>query len=658
MINLRKLQKNVLVMNYRNLKEEEIKSLVANQCVADDWNSIMVVEDFLPLYIHNARFSGAIRLGVFKKDFVLGGGIKKHSGLFNVTLHNVEVGDDCLIENVKNYIANYKIGSGSFISNVDVILTDGPTSFGNGIDVATMSETGARAVRIYDELSSHLAYILALYRHRPELIAKANALIDNYVAEVRSDIGVISENTTIVNTGYIKNVKIGVYTKIEGCASLKNGSINSVKEAPIHIGIGVIAEDFIVSSGAAIEDGVILNRCFVGQACHLGHNYSATDSLFFSNCEGENGEACAIFAGPYTVTHHKSTLLIAGMFSFMNAGSGSNQSNHNYKLGPIHHGILERGSKTASDSYILWPAKVGVFSLVVGRHIHRLDTSSLPFSYLLESDNKSYLVPGANLKTVGTIRDAQKWPKRDKRKAAQKLDYINFNLLNPYTANEILKAISILENLKKSQCTEVYEYNGAHIKSSALNKGLELYRLALDKYFGKMMLSRLRNHNLSLNTIDDAQIYAILNPNSNIGEGLWQDLSGLIAPKTQVDAFLDKLESGLLTDISQSSVSFTAMHLNYPNYEWSWGYNKILEYYHLDSKSINKQDIKDIIIKWKEAVVSLDNQVYEDLKKDHELGKIIGCHIDNDFPLESTPFAQMLKSHSKTAIQIAEELSV
>ena len=74
-----------------------------------------------------------------------------------------------------------------------------------------------------------------------------------------------------------------------------------------------LAEDFILSSGAQVADAAKLIRCFVGQACHLGHNYSASDSLFFSNCQGENGEACAIFAGPFTVTHHKSTLLIAGL---------------------------------------------------------------------------------------------------------------------------------------------------------------------------------------------------------------------------------------------------------------------------------------------------------------------------------------------------------
>lgn len=50
-----------------------------------------------------------------------------------------------------------------------------------------------------------------------------------------------------------------------------------------------------------------------------------------------------------------------------------------YKLGPIHQGAMERGAKTTSDSYILWPARVGAFSLVMGRHVNHADTSNLPF---------------------------------------------------------------------------------------------------------------------------------------------------------------------------------------------------------------------------------------------------------------------------------------
>ena len=50
----------------------------------------------------------------------------------------------------------------------------------------------------------------------------------------------------------------------------------------------------------------------------------------------------------------------------------------------------------------------------MGRHVNHPDTSRLPFSYLIENRNESFLVPGINLRSVGTIRDAQKWPKRDK----------------------------------------------------------------------------------------------------------------------------------------------------------------------------------------------------------------------------------------------------
>ena len=302
-------------MTYRYLTPEEITQLERQLCHSSEWGRVMVSEGFSPDHVISSRFSGDIRLGAFDKEFQLAGGMKKHSGLYHVTLHNVEVGDNCCIESVNNYIANYRIGHDTFIENVDIIICDGESSFGNGVEVSVLNETGGREVTIYDRLSAQQAYVMALYRHRPELIGRMRGLIGDYVASVMSPIGEIGPCSVIVDTGYIKNVKVGEYCKIEGACRLKNGSINSNSVAPVHVGVGVIGDDFIISSGSSVEDGVTFSRCFIGQACKLGHNYSASDSLFFSNCQGENGEACAIFAGPYTVTHHKSTLLIAGMFS-------------------------------------------------------------------------------------------------------------------------------------------------------------------------------------------------------------------------------------------------------------------------------------------------------------------------------------------------------
>lgn len=652
--------------NYRSLTNEEINRLEAQACSASDWNDVQVDEHFTPDYVHHARFSGKVRLGVFEYEFALPGGICKHAGLSYVTLHNVTVGDNCCIENVKNYIANYEIGAYTFIENVDIILVDKKSRFGNGVEVSVLNETGGREVMIHDRLSAHQAYIMALYRHRPQLIERMKALIEAYADEHASDVGTIGSHVTIVNSGYIKNVRIGDYCEIEGAGRLKNGSINSNVDDPVHIGYGVVCDDFIISSGSHIEDGTMITRCFVGQACHMGHNYSASDSLFFSNCQEENGEACAIFAGPFTVTHHKSTLLIAGMFSFMNAGSGSNQSNHMYKLGPIHQGALERGAKTTSDSYILWPARIGAFSLVMGRHVNHPDTSDLPFSYLIEDKNTTYLAPGVNLRSVGTIRDAQKWPKRDLRKDSVCLDQINYNLLSPYTIQKMMKGRSILKELQRvsGETSEIYSYQSAKIKNSALNKGIGFYETAIHKFLGNSVIKRLEGICFKNN----GEIRCRLQPDTVIGEGEWVDISGLIAPKTEIERLMNDIETGTLYTVDQIHDRFAEMHANYYTYEWTWAYGKMLEFYGLNAETITAKDIINIVHQWQKSVVGLDRMVYEDAKKEFSLTSMTGFGADGskeeqvlDFEqvrgvFESNPFVTAVLKHIEVKTALGNEL--
>lgn len=651
---------------YRNLTPDEVRQLESQLCQANDWNNVLVAPEFKPDYVSATRFSGMVKLGVFEKEFKLAGGMCKHAGLYRVTLHNVEVGDNCCIENVKNYIANYRIGHDTFIENVDIILVDKPATFGNGVEVSVLNETGGREVMIHDRLSAHQAYIMALYRHRPLLIGKMREIIGRYAEEQRSETGCIGSHVTIVDAGYIKNVKIGDHCEIEGAGRLKNGSINSNEKAPVHIGYGVICDDFIISSGSHVEDGTMLTRCFVGQACHLGHTYSASDSLFFSNCQEENGEACAIFAGPFTVTHHKSTLLIAGMFSFMNAGSGSNQSNHMYKLGPIHQGAMERGAKTTSDSYILWPARIGAFSLVMGRHVTHPDTSNLPFSYLIEQKNTTYLVPGVNLRSVGTIRDAQKWPKRDKRTDDHRLDQINYNLLSPYTIQKMFAGCRILRELARvsGETAEFYSYQSAKIKNSALNKGIKFYEVAIHKFLGNSVIKRLEG----IQFHSDEEIRQRLRPDTPVGTGEWVDISGLIAPKTEIDRLMDDLENDRLPNVDYIHDRFEDMHRHYYTYEWTWAYEKMLSFYGLDAGTITASDIVRIVQKWQESVVWLDRMVYEDAKKEFSLTSMTGFGADGhreekekDFEevrgvFESNPFVTAVLKHIEVKTELGNEL--
>ena len=630
---------NVVNQGYRPLTEAEIAALKDHANSADDWAQVWVKEDFVPKYILNTHFSGWVRLGLFEKTFDLPGGISKHSGLYYTYLHNVEVGDNCCIEHVNNYIANYTIGEETFISNVDTILVQGETTFGNGVEVSVLNETGGREVLSYDQLSAHEAYFMAMYRHRPELIQRLRQLIMSYIDGLRSSHGTIGSHAHITDVGNITNVKIGDYAEIVGTRRLYNGSVNSVREAPVRLGYSVICTDFIISSGSRVESGTALSRCFIGQACTLAHGYSASDSLFFSNCHGENGEACAIFAGPFTVTHHKSTLLIASQFSFMNAGSGSNQSNHMYKLGPIHQGIMERGAKTSSDSYILWPARIGAFSLVMGRHTTHPDLANLPFSYLIESCDKTFLIPGVNLKSVGTIRDAQKWPRRDARTDPHRLDQINYNLLSPYTIQKMINGRQILEQLQwvAGMTSEIYSYQSAKIKASSLRKGIHYYDLAIHKFLGNSLIKRLEG--LACTSIE--AVRSALRPTTTIGLGDWVDLSGLIAPKAEVLRLVEAIESGAIHEVGEIHETLSDLHHHYYEYEWTWAYDKIKTYYGLDLEGATASEIAQLVERWRSSVVELDREVYADAKKEFSLSAMTGFGADGDEVQQARDFEQV-----------------
>jgi hypothetical protein len=367
--------------------------------------------------------------------------------------------------------------------------------------------------------------------------------------------------------------------------------------------------------------------------------------VFFANCGGFHGEACAIFAGPYTVTHHKSTLLIAGLFSFLNAGSGTNQSNHMYKLGPTHQGIVERGSKTGSDSYMLWPAKVGAFTVVMGRHYRNSDTSDLPFSYLIEHEDESFLAPGVNLRSVGTVRDARKWPKRDRRKDPVKLDFINFKLLSPYTIQKMINGRNLLCNLKTTSgaTSDYFSYHNVKITNASLERGIVLYQIGIDKFLGNCLIKRLENKQFR----STDELRAALRPDTTVGPGKWIDLAGMFAPEQAVQEMLTDIESGAISTLEQVTQRFRSMHDGYPRFEWAWAASVLEKELGKPIERVVPEDVIEMTTKWKEAVVELDRQLYADAHKEFTATAQIGYGIDGDEETKRGDFAAVRGTFDK-----------
>jgi len=636
--------------DFSPLSAEQITQLTTQGCSCSDWSNVLAADGFDAGRVKSTHFSGSVRLGVFDGEVCFFGGVKKPAGISNATIHNCIIGNNVYIDHIRSYIANYVIEDDVVIENVGLLSVEGESSFGNGTKVAVLDETGGREVPIYDQLSAHTAYIIAFYRHRPKVIEKLEKMIGDYTNSVSSSMGLLGQGARLINCRTIKNLKAGPYSTIEGVGKLENGTINSCKEDPVYIGPSVIAEDFICCNGSKITDGVIICNCFVGQGCVLAKQYSAENSVFFANCGGFHGEACSIFAGPYTVTHHKSTLLIAGLFSFLNAGSGTNQSNHMYKLGPIHQGIVERGSKTASDSYMLWPAKVGAFTVVMGRHYRNSDTSDLPFSYLIEHEDESILVPGVNLRSVGTVRDARKWPKRDRRKSPDKLDYINFKLLSPYTIQKMLNGCELLKNLKATsgETSDYFTYHSVKIKNSSLDSGIKFYQMGIDKFLGNCLIRRLSNPPKGgFKNIDELR--AALSPESEAGAGKWMDLAGLFAPEEAVEKMLCDIEAGTIKTLEHLTEAFRKMYNEYQSYEWTWAEDILQRRLGKTAAQITPEDIIELVIKWKTAVIKLDNMLLSDAQKEFAATAQIGFGFNGDEETKRSDFEAVRGTYEKNS---------
>lgn len=612
--------------NFRELTIDEITQLRQNGCHSNEWVRVKVADPFQPCHYHDCVFIGDIRLGITEGSLRGLGGLDFPTGIYSATLRDCEIGDNVRISHIRECIVNYRIGSNTCISNVGSIICNGRTAFGNGVKVNVMEETGSRVNLIYDKLSAQISFLQTIYAENTQLIEALHNMIRRYAEEHSSDTGEIGSYVTITDTTRIQNVRILDRATISGASALINGTVGFRAT----VGCNVIAENFIISSEAVVENSVLVHNAFVGQASQIRNGFTAHDSVFFANCHMECGESCSIFAGPHCVSHHKSTLLIAGYYAFFNAGSNSNQSNHLYRTGPIHNGILEHGCKTGSNSYIIWPAHFGDFTLVLGKHSRHPDTSALPFSYAIGQPNGETLIyPGANVKTAGTIRDILKWRIRDKRSHdIPKLDYVNTVSLSPLTAIVLYRALSVLEQI---EADENYDYPRRHnfrLKREYIRKGREYYALAIDYFMGETIVKKLLHTPLN----PDKTLWEQLQEEPVNVAGDWADIVSLIVPESKIKDIFSSIIDGTIMSVEQLSERLNYEGSQYDHYAWTFVCHNFNKCYSVNIEDITPEILVSVIDRWTESVRSLDQMRRDDAMRDFT--QQIGYDTDFDSPGE------------------------
>jgi hypothetical protein len=646
-------------MTYSPLTNEHIRQLQQQSCTAEDWKTIHIAADCDLARIRNAHFLGTVCIGA-NRGTVSSHGVALPCGLLNVTIADCVIGNNVRIANVRTMLARYVVGDDVLIQDIGTMATSDNARFGNGQSVDVVNEAGGRGTTIFNRLTAQVAYMLAMRRHNPELTRKLEAFIKDEIKKTRPDTGTVGNGARIVGCGSLIDVVVGPHASVDGAIQLQDGTINSCAEHPTIVGAGVHAREFIIAEGARVESGALLDKVFVGQGVKMGKQFSAENCVFFANCEAFHGEAASVFAGPYTVSHHKSTLLIAGIFSFYNAGSGTNQSNHMYKLGPIHQGIFERGSKTGSFSYVLYESQIGAFSVVIGKHLTNINNPHLPFSYIMEKGGESFLIPGINLFSIGTVRDGEKWPKRDNRKMKEKRDLIIFDVFSPYVVEKMRRGRMELQALHESTSKDRANVpvGGVQMNRLLLRKGAKYYDTAITRYLTQKVLARLADP-LSRVSQWKAAI-SILRPVTNLRKaGEWTDLSGLLTPGEVIAALEGQILDGTIKDYQGVLDALVGIYARYADYEWQYVCELFEQEKHVRPSALTKDAALALVDEWQKSSLSIHSSILEDSKKEFGGFAKIGYGLDLQEGQIDADFAAVRGTADSNAVvqKLAQEVS-
>ena len=443
---------------WRNLRAEEIETLVKNANASDNWDNVLVTDHFTPHLVKNCEFYGLVRIGRLEEVYIEHHDLRVPVGLTNSRIIACDIGDNAAIHHVR-YLAHYIIGDNVILLNLDEMHTTNHAKFGNGIvkdgedeDVRIwlelVNENGGRAVMPFDGMLPADAMLWSTYRDDPELLEGLGRMTQGGFDSRRGYYGTVGQSCVIKNCRIIKDVKMGPEVYIKGANKLKNLTINSSTEEPTQIGEGVELVNGIIGRGCHIFYGCKAVRFIMGDNSNLKYGARLIHTFLGDNSTVSCCELISNLVFPAHEQHHNNSFLIAALVMGQSnmAANATIGSNHNSRApdGEIHAG---RGFWPGLCVSVKHNCRFASFTLLAKGDYHAEMDIPLPFSLVSNSYDGQALqiLPGYwwLYNMYALARNTWKFGARDKRK--RKLQHVEFNSLAPDTAEEIFSALALLE---------------------------------------------------------------------------------------------------------------------------------------------------------------------------------------------------------------------
>jgi hypothetical protein len=455
---IRNLQQLRDPLQWRQLRSDEVERLVKNNNEADNWDQILVTDNFDPQRIRNSEFFGLVRIGTLRNVTLEHHDLQMPVGITNSRIVACDIGDDAAIHDVR-YLAHYIIGNRCILANIDEMHTTNHAKFGNGIVkdgeaegvrvwIDLMNETGCRRVLPFDGIITADAYLWAKYRDDKALQENLVKITQNRFDSRLGFYGVVGDQCVIKNSRILKDVKIGSHCYIKGANKLKNLTINSTGDEPTQIGEGVEMVNGIVGFGCHVFYGCKAVRFVLGTNSNLKYGARLINSFLGDNSTVSCCEILNNLIFPAHEQHHNNSFLIASVvMGQSNLAAGATiGSNHNSRAND-NEVQAGRGFWPGLCTSVKHSCRFASFVLLAKAHYPAEMDIPLPFSLLNNNPagDRLEVMPAYwwLYNMYALARNTWKFQNRDKRRT--KVQNIEFDSLAPDTVEEILRARRLLE---------------------------------------------------------------------------------------------------------------------------------------------------------------------------------------------------------------------
>ena len=640
---------------YRALTTAELDTLIHNRNTSDDWNKILVSENFNALLIKNCKFYGLVRIGLLEPLYKEFHNFRMAVGLYNSTIISCDLGDNICIDNV-NYLSHYIISGNVMIANVHELATTDHSKFGNGIIkegedesvrtwVEVCNENGGRSILPFNGMLPGDAFMWSKYRDDEKLMAQFKEFTQKELDSKRGYYGKIGERTVIKNCGILKDVWVGSDAYLKGANKIKNVTINSDAKRKTQIGEGCELVNGIVGYGCKIFYGVKAVRFIMASHSQLKYGARLINSYLGNNSTISCCEVLNSLIFPNHEQHHNNSFLCAALVmgqSNMAAGATIG-SNHNSRGadGELQAGrgfwpglcvSLKHNSKFASFTIIAkgdFPAELNI---------------TIPFS-LISNDvaNDQLVVMPAYwfmYNMYALERNAWKYKDRDKR--TEKIQLIEYNYLAPDTINEIFTALSFLENLipeKNDTATAVGLENTNRITTIIkVPQSIKVFKEIIQYYGMCNLVSHITKNNFENFEEIKNSIKVIVSRTE------WVNIGGQLMKTSTIKTLKDDVVSDKINSWNDVHNRYKEIGKEYEQDLLEHSFCSLLEILNITSKQFTQELFKKLLAETLSTKQWMTEGILKSREKDYtnpyrkmvyenntEMHKVIGSLEDNSF---------------------------